>query len=149
MHSKSQFQHSCINLITKLVFRLNKNVCIQSKLKFFVSFLGSKTQFYMNLDLVNLRQPVSLFFIHWLLTECLTNKDSDRRWLEPIRSPHRSYIYMVNNIYIYIPEDVVIWHAAVNLSLIDRYIQVHSLLVLEERARYANLDRKVTKKVSI
>lgn len=58
------------------------------------------------------------------------------------------YTYTVNNIYIFfIPQDaVVIWHAAVNLSLTDRYIQVHSLLVSEERARYANLDRKVTKK---
>lgn len=58
-----------------------------------------------------------------------------------------TYIYRVNHIYIYFPEDaVVIWYSAFNLSLIDRYIQVHSLLVSEERARYANLDRKVTKK---
>lgn len=57
------------------------------------------------------------------------------------------FIYTVNYIYIYILVDaVVIWHAAVNLSLIDRFVQVHSLLVSEERARYANLDRKVTKK---
>lgn len=57
------------------------------------------------------------------------------------------FIYTVNNIYIYIQEDgVVIWHAAVSLSLIDRFVQVHSLLVSEERARYANLDRRVTKK---
>lgn len=49
---------------------------------------------------------------------------------------------------IFIPQDAaVIWHATVNLRLTDRYIPVHTLLVWEvDKARYANLDRVVTKK---
>lgn len=48
---------------------------------------------------------------------------------------------------IFIPQDAaVIWHAAVNLRLTDRYIPVHTLLVLEvDKARYSNLDWVVTK----
>lgn len=43
---------------------------------------------------------------------------------------------------IFIPQDAaVIWQATVNLRLTDRYIPVHTLLVLvADKARYANLD---------
>lgn len=49
---------------------------------------------------------------------------------------------------IFIPQDAaVIWHATVNLSLTDRYIPGHTLLVLEvDKAKYANLDWVVAKK---
>lgn len=55
-------------------------------------------------------------------------------WTKDASSHHPSALlmYTVDNIYIYIPEDVI-WHAAVKQSLIDRHVQVHSLLVSEER----------------
>lgn len=54
------------------------------------------------------------------------------------------------NVYVHKPEEtVVIWAAAVRLSLIDRCIQVPTLLVSEERARDANLDRKVTQSIPL